>query len=257
MTAFPLFARFSPTIGQWVGPITLDEVARSLILGEISPDEQLVLWRTDRWCRLEQLVSAMPEAFDSALGSTSWFLVLPTGAIHGPIDIKRSIENAATTNPGARVVCSLLGARPLPLGWLGRLHRPAQAATPPAEIPWGKILLGALAVGGVYLAYRKLTDDPEPKRIREIAEGYERDGASVWADIKGWPQPPLLNGRRPDVFAKFSCGFREAVEVENDRSIDRSHARAQIADLSRWEARTKRTAFFVDVVKGGRGGKAA
>lgn len=131
------------------------------------------------------------------------------------------------------------------------------SAPRPNAVPWGSILLGAAAVAAMYCVYKKLTEDPEPKRIREIAEKFEREGARVSADLRGWPKPPLLNGRIPDVFAEHSDGWREAVEIENDRSIHRSHARGQIADLKRWAARTRRTSFSVEIVRNGRGGKAA
>lgn len=135
------------------------------------------------------------------------------------------------------------------------------AVTPPTTpaLPWGKILLGAAAGAaaaafGVW-AYKRAAADPEVVRIKQLAKAFERDGAEVAADIKGWPQPRLTNGRRLDVLADYPDGTVVAVEVENDRSIHRRHARDQIDDATTWAARSSRREFYVEVVDGGRGGK--
>lgn len=135
-----------------------------------------------------------------------------------------------------------------------------QAAPPPKPaIPWGKILLGAAAGAAAAAfsvwAYKQINADPEVLRIKKIAKEFQRDGADVAADIKGWPQPRLTNGRRLDVLADYPDGSTVGVEVENDRSIGRRHARDQIGDAATWAARSYRRTFYVEVVRGGRGGK--
>lgn len=128
----------------------------------------------------------------------------------------------------------------------------------PAPTPGPSFGEAAVAIGlgalGVW-ALSRLLSDPEPRRITAIAERYERKGAAVFADTKGWPRPPLLNGRIPDVYAVFPDGREHAVEVENDRSIERSHARAQVRDLCTWATRSRSRRFSVEVVAGGRGGR--
>jgi hypothetical protein len=58
-----------------------------------------------------------------------------------------------------------------------------------------------------------------------------------------------LNGRIADVVGYHEDGTIEVVEIENDRSIDRPHGRAQIADLAVWASRSKRRRFEVAIVQ--------
>lgn len=130
-------------------------------------------------------------------------------------------------------------------------------AAPTSGVPWGKIIAAGLALVVGALVVRKALQDPEPARIEELAEEHLARGATVCADIKGWPQPPVLNGSRPDVFVITSRGKELAIEVENDKSVDRSHARGQVTNLSLWAARSEKRTFRLEVVEGGRGGKSA
>lgn len=41
------------------------------------------------------------------------------------------------------------------------------------------------------------------------------------ADVSGWPQPPTVNGYRPDVYATKS-GHTQIIEVETDRTDDQA-----------------------------------
>lgn len=52
-------------------------------------------------------------------------------------------------------------------------------------------------------------------------------GAIVWADLVGSPRSPNLGGSIPDIFALFPDSGEVAVEVENERSATKGHARKQ------------------------------
>ncbi len=114
---------------------------------------------------------------------------------------------------------------------------PNQAA--PAPFPWGKVLLGLGIFGAACWAIDYLTSDPEPRRIRELAKEREDDGALVFADVKGYPQPPVINGRRPDVLAYHPDGTQEMIEVENEKSIMGHHAGQQARAFEKWASRSR------------------
>lgn len=135
---------------------------------------------------------------------------------------------------------------------------PSEAPSPPART-FPNALETLLWIGAAGLAayafYEVFLADPEPRRIRQLARAFEDEGANVYADLKGWPQPPLLEGRRPDVFADFG-DEQIAVEVENDVSVDRHHARQQDHAFRRWESRSpRRRAYTQEIVDGGRGAR--
>lgn len=112
-----------------------------------------------------------------------------------------------------------------------------------------------LAVLGVaYFLYRRRRD-PEVEAICEIGAELEGEAALVLLDIAGAPRPPRLNGRIPDIFALFDDGSELAVEVENDRGVGSSHARAQDKAFSRWASRSSRRHYEQLIVVGGRGGR--
>lgn len=134
-------------------------------------------------------------------------------------------------------------------------HVAVQAAPSPDSNALFKFVASA-AVGALAAwALDQLLSDPEPRRIEELAQRLERRGADVCADIKGWCQPQLLNGRRPDVHGTFANGREVAIEVENGKSISSSHTRGQVTDLEQWAARSSRRTFKLVVVAAGRGGK--
>lgn len=65
------------------------------------------------------------------------------------------------------------------------------------RIPWLKRLLGAVL-------RTRSARDAERRAIREAAESLERDGAAVFANVEGWPRPPVVQGFLPDVYAVFA-----------------------------------------------------
>lgn len=140
-----------------------------------------------------------------------------------------------------------------------RFFQQPRAVAPPTMQSPGSSLLGALAAGGLVAlggcALWKVFSDPEPRRIRQIARQLEEGDALVFADVKGWPRPPIRNGRIADVHAIYPNGEELLVEVENERSLGRSHARAQVRDLMQWASEAPGRHFSLEVVAGGRGGR--
>lgn len=95
--------------------------------------------------------------------------------------------------------------------------------------------------------------DPEWVAIHQSAERHARNGADVRADIAGWPRPPVLDGRIPDVHAHYGDRV-EIEEYENERSVVRTHAAEQHATFTRWANRSYRREYTQFLVPGGRGG---
>jgi len=109
-------------------------------------------------------------------------------------------------------------------------------------------------VGGL-LVRALLRRDEEVETIRSWASALEAEGAVVLTDLKGSPRPPKIGRHIPDVFAWMPDGSQLAIEVENEKSVERTHARRQDQTFTRWAARSKKRAYIQDVVPGGKGRK--
>lgn len=97
-------------------------------------------------------------------------------------------------------------------------------------------------------------EDPEKVAIRRTAKRHLKNGAEVFADLRGWPKPPTLNGHIPDIFAVYED--REiALEFENRNSVSRTHARRQDLAFSSWAADSPKREYEQILVKNGRGGR--
>jgi hypothetical protein len=59
-----------------------------------------------------------------------------------------------------------------------------------AGSPWGRLVA-------------RLRGDPRARALRSAARRLERDGALVFADVEGWPRPPLIRGFVPALYAVF------------------------------------------------------
>lgn len=51
--------------------------------------------------------------------------------------------------------------------------------------------------------YDAARGEPGPRAVRAAAEQLERAGALVFADLPGWPRPPLVRGYVPSVYGVF------------------------------------------------------
>lgn len=82
------------------------------------------------------------------------------------------------------------------------------------------------------MAHRtKAGQEVHDAKVAEIARRLARSGYRVLADLPGHPQPPVLNGYRPDVIAQK--GRRTLVrEVETRSTVAADKAQQQ--GLRRW-----------------------
>lgn len=111
-------------------------------------------------------------------------------------------------------------------GWLSRLRSAIQGARP----------------------------DPEPQALREAAELLERDGGVVFADLDGWPRPPVVQGFIPDLYAVFED--REiALSFVNERTVLREAARRRDLAFAAWAEASALRIYEQILVQGGRGGR--
>lgn len=78
--------------------------------------------------------------------------------------------------------------------------------------------------------------------VARIARGYERRDYEVYADIEGYPQPPLIYGHRPDLLA-IKNAHRTIVEVETLDSLGTTHADAQHRAFLRARRRSATTHY--------------
>jgi hypothetical protein len=97
--------------------------------------------------------------------------------------------------------------------------------------------------------------EPRSRAIRAAAEGLERSGALVFADVPGWPRPPLVRGYVPSVYGVYED--REVVvrveeqpedAEESDDVAPESADRRHVA-FSAWAATSPQRDYEVVVVK--------
>jgi hypothetical protein len=120
------------------------------------------------------------------------------------------------------------------------------------KIGWFTRLTGAGA--RVRSAIRGALRDPEIRAIREAAEALERDGAVVFANLGGWPRPPVLLGFIPDVYAVFE-DCEVALWFENEHSALEASTLRQDRALTSWADASPLRVYEQIVVAGGRGGR--
>ena len=116
--------------------------------------------------------------------------------------------------------------------------RPAPPSLLEQIVEAGLLIGGGYIVGSVIgAALQYMADTPEERSIRSSAHRHERQGATVCADHVGWDcVPPILNGRRPDVYADY--GDKIVVEEhETEESVNRGHSIQQDRDLRTWTRR--------------------
>ena len=137
---------------------------------------------------------------------------------------------------------------------LGDTLPPLSDAAPP--IPGRSTLLTHLRDAGSALrsVIRAARRDPEPGAIRAAAEGLEREGAVVFANVAGWPRPPAIRGFVPDVYALFEDG-EVVLAFDGDASAPRDVAARRDAAFAAWAAASSRREHERIVVRGGRGGR--
>jgi len=96
--------------------------------------------------------------------------------------------------------------------------------------------------------------DPEPRALLDAALTLEHDGGAVFADLEGWPRPPVVNGFVPDLYAVFED--REVVlSFVNERSSLSDVVRRKDLAFSAWAEAAPRRIYEQVLVAGGRGGR--
>jgi len=69
--------------------------------------------------------------------------------------------------------------------------------------------------------------------VASWAKAYKDKEWTVHADIQGYLDPPEINKKIPDIYAKSGNNAR-VLEVETDESINSDHAKEQIAAFKKW-----------------------
>ncbi|MBU0460824.1 MAG: hypothetical protein KJ771_08530 [Nanoarchaeota archaeon] len=57
------------------------------------------------------------------------------------------------------------------------------------------------------------------QKVEEEAKRYKAGGYQVWADLKDWPSPKIINNHQPDVIAQY-YSIEKIIEVETPESIE-------------------------------------
>ena len=123
----------------------------------------------------------------------------------------------------------------------GALFAPGVPASPePTEgrgsgtPTWLKVLgLGILGSAAVWAIYESslTTRERHDRELVRTAKSELRKGAHVFADAKGWPKPPITNGRRADVISIKGRRVK-LIEIEHEHTLDTKHTREQVDDLA-------------------------
>lgn len=78
--------------------------------------------------------------------------------------------------------------------------------------------------------------------VRKTAQGLEKAGWKVKADVKGYRKPDTIGGYRPDVTATKG-GERKIVEVETPTSVDSARDKGQQKAFRQAADRSRNTSF--------------
>jgi hypothetical protein len=96
--------------------------------------------------------------------------------------------------------------------------------------------------------------DPEIRALHDAASVLERDGGVVFADLDGWPRPPVVQGFVPDLYAVFDD--REIVlDFVDQDSVARDATGRKDRAFTAWARASTRRVYERILVEGGRGGR--
>ncbi|MCK4444774.1 MAG: hypothetical protein KAW09_09535 [Thermoplasmata archaeon] len=93
---------------------------------------------------------------------------------------------------------------------------------------------------------RKPEQSKHNRAVKMEAKRYERKGWKVQADIPGYPKPPEIGGRRPDIKAT-KPGTTRIVEVETPSTMKSD--KDQHSTFRRHAGQKRRTKFILKVTK--------
>ena len=83
------------------------------------------------------------------------------------------------------------------------------------------------------------------KGVKKSADYYDNQGYKVYADISGYPTPPTINGRRPDLLA---VNRKEKVIVEVETKDSAKADASQQAAFKRYADNHNNTRFRKRIV---------
>ena len=90
------------------------------------------------------------------------------------------------------------------------------------------------------------TQSRHDEMVKRIAAGYLGQGWNVNADIRGYPQPKTLYGRRPDVIAQKG-NKTKVIEVETPKTYDSD--KSQRAAFRKWTSQNDSRNFRTKIAK--------
>ena len=94
----------------------------------------------------------------------------------------------------------------------------------------------------------KQSQSKHDAEVRRIANGLERRGYTVKADVKGFPQPNTIGGYRPDVVATKGSE-RKIVEVETPDSVGSTRDQNQQSAFRKAAEKSVNSTFIKKVTK--------
>jgi hypothetical protein len=99
--------------------------------------------------------------------------------------------------------------------------------------PWLQVLgIGLLGGAALWALHESslTTRERHDRMLVRAAKTELRKGAFVFADAKGWPKPPITNGRRADVVSIRGRRMK-LIEIKHEHTLDTKHTRDQVEDL--------------------------
>ena len=98
------------------------------------------------------------------------------------------------------------------------------------------------------MARSKSSQSKHDQTVRKVAYNLNRKGYSVKADVRGFKQPSILGGYRPDVVARKG-NQRKIIEVETPDSVNSARDQKQRQAFRRAASRSSKTTFKRIVTK--------
>ncbi|APR82349.1 Hypothetical protein A7982_07698 [Minicystis rosea] len=100
-------------------------------------------------------------------------------------------------------------------------------------------------------AFDAVRGEPAERAMRKAIARFDRDGALVFADLDGFPRPPVIHGFVPSVYAVFED--RELVlDIETAGPEDGGAAARRRLAFTTWASEGPERDFEVVVVSGRR-----
>ena len=92
----------------------------------------------------------------------------------------------------------------------------------------------------------KRTQSKHDQTVRRVAGGFVGKDWKVSADVKGYPKPRKIFGRRPDVIARKGARTR-VIEVETPRTFAKDVGQRKA--FRRWTSQSSKRRFRTKITK--------